>query len=123
MELTEALGCEPLALAQAAAVAGNSTLACRDYRDYFAGRRQQIGMETAGAPAAEVTWTLSWGRRNRCCLARWCGSCWSSSPFSTAAGFPEPSSARHPSPRTSADPLSAFVGGRPETRLGRVADP
>ncbi len=62
MELTEALGCEPLALAQAAAVIGNSTLACRDYRDYFARRRQQIGMETAGAPAAEVTWTLSLGQ-------------------------------------------------------------
>ena len=87
MELTEALGCEPLALAQAAAVIGNSTLACRDYRDYFAGRCQQIGMETAGASAAEVTWTLSLGQAE------------------------------------SLLPCPAFVGGRPETRLGRVADP
>ena len=62
MELAEELGCEPLALAQASAVIGNSTLACRDYRDYFAGRRQQIGMEAAGASATEVTWTLSLGQ-------------------------------------------------------------
>lgn len=62
MELAEELGCEPLALAQASAVIGNSTLACRDYRDYFVRRRQQIGMEVADAPAAEVTWTLSLGQ-------------------------------------------------------------
>ena len=43
IDLIEALGREPLALAQAASVVANSTLACRDYRDYFARRRQQIG--------------------------------------------------------------------------------
>ena len=43
IDLIEALGREPLALGQASSVVANSTLACRDYRDYFARRRQQIG--------------------------------------------------------------------------------
>jgi tetratricopeptide (TPR) repeat protein len=63
IDLIEALGREPLALAQAAAVIANSTLACRDYRDYFVRRRQQIGVSAGGAPsAASVTWTLSLGQ-------------------------------------------------------------
>ena len=41
----------------------NSTLACRDYRDYFARRRQQIGVAAGEVPsAAAVTWTLSLGQ-------------------------------------------------------------
>src|SRR6266704_2768425 len=63
IDLIEALGREPLALAQAASVVANSTLACRDYRDYFARRRQQIGMAAGDVPsAAAVTWTLSLGQ-------------------------------------------------------------
>ncbi len=63
IDLIEALGREPLALAQAAAVIANSALACRDYRDYFARRRQQIGVGTGEVPsAASVTWTLSLGQ-------------------------------------------------------------
>ncbi len=63
IDLIEALGREPLALAQAAAVVANSTLACRDYRDYFARRRQQIGVAAGEvASAAAVTWTLSLGQ-------------------------------------------------------------
>ncbi|MGH3152143.1 MAG: tetratricopeptide repeat protein [Streptosporangiaceae bacterium] len=63
IDLIEALGREPLALAQAAAVIANSTLACRDYRDYFARRRQQIGVAAGEVPsAASVTWTLSLGQ-------------------------------------------------------------
>ena len=63
IDLIEALGREPLALAQAASVVANSTLACRDYRDYFARRRQQIGMAAGEVPsAAAVTWTLSLGQ-------------------------------------------------------------
>jgi tetratricopeptide (TPR) repeat protein len=55
IDLVEDLGREPLALAQASAVIASSALTCRDYRDYFARRRQQI----AEAPAAAVTWTFS----------------------------------------------------------------
>ena len=63
IDLIEALGREPLALAQAASVVANSTLACRDYRDYFGRRRQQIGVAAGEVPsAAAVTWTLSLGQ-------------------------------------------------------------
>jgi len=63
IDLIEALGREPLALAQAAAVVANSTLACRDYRDFFARRRQQIGVAAGEvSSAASVTWTLSLGQ-------------------------------------------------------------
>ena len=63
IDLIEGLGREPLALAQAAAVVANSALACRDYRDYFARRRQQIGVAAGEVPsAASVTWTLSLGQ-------------------------------------------------------------
>jgi tetratricopeptide (TPR) repeat protein len=63
IDLIDALGREPLALAQAAAVIANSNLACRDYRDYFARRRQQIGVAAGEVPsAASVTWTLSLGQ-------------------------------------------------------------
>ena len=63
IDLIEALGREPLALGQAASVVANSSLACRDYRDYFARRRQQIGVAAGEVPsAAAVTWTLSLGQ-------------------------------------------------------------
>src|ERR1700749_646769 len=63
IDLIEALGREPLAPAQAASVVANSPLACRDYRDYFARRRQQIGVAAGEVPsAAAVTWTLSLGQ-------------------------------------------------------------
>ena len=63
IDLVETLGREPLALAQASAVIANSTLACRDYRDYFVRRRQQIEAAAGEVPpAAMVTWTLSLGQ-------------------------------------------------------------
>jgi tetratricopeptide (TPR) repeat protein len=63
IDLIEALGREPLALSQAASVVANSTLTCRDYRDYFARRRQQIKVAAGEVPsAAMVTWTLSLGQ-------------------------------------------------------------
>jgi tetratricopeptide (TPR) repeat protein len=63
IDLIEALGREPLALAQAGAVIANSKLGCREYRDYFARRRQQLGVAAGEVPsAASVTWTLSLGQ-------------------------------------------------------------
>ncbi len=63
IDLIEALGREPLALAQASAVVANSALACRDYRDHFIRRRRQIEAAAGGVPpAAMVTWTLSLGQ-------------------------------------------------------------
>ena len=60
IDLVEAVGCEPLALAQARAVIAVSGLSYQDYRGYFLRRREQLA-ETAGASrsAASVTWTLS----------------------------------------------------------------
>ena len=63
IELIEDLGREPLALAQAVSVVANSTLTCRDYREYFAHRWQEVGVVAGEAgSAAMVTWTLSMGQ-------------------------------------------------------------
>jgi len=60
IDLIETLGCEPLALAQAASVVASSNLTCRDYRDFFLGRRAQIWTGADEMPsAAMVTWILS----------------------------------------------------------------
>ena len=62
-DLIEALGREPLAVAQVSSVLANSHLSYRHDRDYFARRRQQIGMAAGEVPsAAAVTWTLSLGQ-------------------------------------------------------------
>ena len=60
VDLLEDLGREPLALAQASATIANSGLTCRDYRDLFARRKDQIARALGGEPSAKaVTWTLS----------------------------------------------------------------
>jgi tetratricopeptide (TPR) repeat protein len=60
VDLVEDLGCEPLALAQAAAVIAGSAQSCRDYREQFARRRDELaGMAGGRLPPAGVTWTLS----------------------------------------------------------------
>jgi tetratricopeptide (TPR) repeat protein len=72
VDLVQDLGHEPLALAQASAVIASSALSCRDYRDLFAGRREQLTEAAAGLPpaagprpaaglppAASVTWAMS----------------------------------------------------------------
>jgi tetratricopeptide (TPR) repeat protein len=60
IDLVETLGCEPLALAQAASVVASSSLTCRDYRDFFISRRGQLWAGADEVPsAAMVTWVLS----------------------------------------------------------------
>jgi tetratricopeptide (TPR) repeat protein len=60
IDLVRDLGCEPLALAQASVVIASSALSCREYRDYFVRRREQVtGTAGDGPPAAAVTWTFS----------------------------------------------------------------
>jgi hypothetical protein len=66
IDLVKDLGCEPLALAQASAVIASSALSCRDYRDYFVRRREQLtdavrwdGAAGGEPSAAAVTWTFS----------------------------------------------------------------
>jgi hypothetical protein len=124
MELADELRCEPPALAQAASVVANSTLACRDYRDYFARTRQQMGADPDEVPAAEVTWTLSLGQAE-----------------SLLPGMPVrlvlilvavPDGHGIPGAVLSAPSVTAYMGGSadpsspaadPEARLGRAAGP
>jgi tetratricopeptide (TPR) repeat protein len=66
IDLVEDLGCEPLALAQASSVIASSALSCRDYRDFFARRRETLAEGAAGPmPAAAVTWTFSFEQAER----------------------------------------------------------
>ena len=59
IDLVETLGREPLALGQAAAAIASSNLTCRDYRELFIQRRDQIWAAADDIPsAAMVTWTL-----------------------------------------------------------------
>ena len=54
------LSCDPLALAQASATIASSGVNCRDYREIFATRREQIAEASGEQPAAKaVTWTLA----------------------------------------------------------------
>jgi tetratricopeptide (TPR) repeat protein len=60
VDLTEELGCDPLALAQASAAIASAGISCRDYHDLYIKRREQIaGVSGAGPAAMAVTWTLS----------------------------------------------------------------
>jgi tetratricopeptide (TPR) repeat protein len=60
IDLVETLGREPLALGQASAAIASSNLTCRDYRDFFVQRQQEIWAGADEIPsAAAVTWILS----------------------------------------------------------------
>jgi tetratricopeptide (TPR) repeat protein len=60
VDLVEAVGGEPLALTQASATIMNSELTCRDYRELFDRRKDQLAAAASAEPAARsVTWTLS----------------------------------------------------------------
>ena len=60
VDLVQELSCDPLALAQASATIASSGVNCRDYRDIFATRREQIAEASGEQPAAKaVTWTLA----------------------------------------------------------------
>ena len=59
IDLVETLSNEPLALSQASAVVASSNLTCRDYRDLFLQRRDEIWAGAEEIPsAATVTWVL-----------------------------------------------------------------
>ena len=59
IDLAGELGCEPAALAQAAAVIISTGIRCREYRDYFTGRRAQPAAGGEPTAAAGLTWTVS----------------------------------------------------------------
>jgi tetratricopeptide (TPR) repeat protein len=60
IDLVNAMGVEPAALAQASAVIASSTLSCQSYQDYFIRWRDHLA-GSAGAPplASAVTWPVS----------------------------------------------------------------
>ncbi|MGH3152142.1 MAG: tetratricopeptide repeat protein, partial [Streptosporangiaceae bacterium] len=59
IDLVETLGREPLALGQAAAVIASSNLTCRDYRELFLQRRDEIWTGADEIPsAAMVSWIV-----------------------------------------------------------------
>ncbi len=59
IDLVETLAREPLALGQASAAVASSNLTCRDYRDLFLQRRDEIWAGAEEIPsAATVTWVL-----------------------------------------------------------------
>jgi tetratricopeptide (TPR) repeat protein len=59
IDLAETVGREPLALGQASAVVASSNLTCRDYRDLFLQRRDEVWFGAEEIPsAATVTWIL-----------------------------------------------------------------
>jgi len=64
LDLVTDLECEPLALAEASAVISESTLTCRDYRGYFARRRDQLAEGGTIAPAG-VCWTFGFEQAGR----------------------------------------------------------
>jgi tetratricopeptide (TPR) repeat protein len=59
IDLIEDLNCQPIALAQATAVIGNSWMTCADYRERFYSRSADLTGSAGRPPAAGVTWTLS----------------------------------------------------------------
>ncbi len=66
VELAQELDLEPVALAQASAVIAGSPLTCREYRDHFGRRREQLAQSSGAWPAAAaVTWTLSLDRADQ----------------------------------------------------------
>jgi tetratricopeptide (TPR) repeat protein len=65
IDLIQDLNCQPLALAQATAVIGNSWLKCVDYRDRFYQRSADLTPALGRPPAAGVTWTLSYELADR----------------------------------------------------------
>jgi tetratricopeptide (TPR) repeat protein len=60
VDLADDLAGDPLALTQASAAIGASGVSCRDYRDIFAKRREELTGAGGRPPAPNaVTWTLS----------------------------------------------------------------
>jgi tetratricopeptide (TPR) repeat protein len=59
IDLIEDLNCQPIALAQATAVIGNSWMTCAGYRERFYNRSAELTGSAGRPPAAGVTWTLS----------------------------------------------------------------
>jgi hypothetical protein len=67
LDLAEALGCLPIALAQAAALIADAQLDCRQYHGQFDGRWQAMGIgpDSGYAATVAVTWSLALDRSDQ----------------------------------------------------------
>jgi tetratricopeptide (TPR) repeat protein len=59
IDLAADLGCDPAALAQAAAVIASTGISCREYRGYFVQRQAEAGGNCDPPAAAWFTWTAA----------------------------------------------------------------
>jgi tetratricopeptide (TPR) repeat protein len=60
IDLVNAMGVEPAALAQASAVIASSAMSCQSYQEYFVRWREYLASSAAGVPlASAVTWPVS----------------------------------------------------------------
>jgi tetratricopeptide (TPR) repeat protein len=90
VDLVADLGCDPLALAQASAAITSSAITCRDYRDLFLRRREQIAEAVGVQPAAKaVTWTLSVERADQLSPGGLAQSCLALAVLLGCHGIPE----------------------------------
>jgi tetratricopeptide (TPR) repeat protein len=111
VDLVTDLGCDPLALAQASAAISSSAITCRDYRDLFLRRREQIAQAAGLQPAAKaVTWTLSVERAEQLSPGSHTQLCLAFAVLLGCGGIPETVFATRPA--------AEFIAGR-----GGQADP
>jgi tetratricopeptide (TPR) repeat protein len=90
VDLVADLGYDPLALAQASAAITSSAITCRDYRELFARRREQIAEAAGVQPTAKaVTWTLSVERADQLSPGGLAQSCLALAVLLGSHGIPE----------------------------------
>lgn len=112
VDLVQELSCDPLALAQASATIASSGVNCRDYREIFATRREQIGEASGEQPAAKaVTWTLAMECADELAPGGGAQLCLALAVLLGCRGIPEAV--------FSADAASEFIAG-PGTGAGRA---
>lgn len=118
VDLVADLGCDPLALAQASAAITSSAITCRDYRDLFLRRREQIAAALGVQPAAKaVTWTLSVERADQLSPGGLAQSCLALAVLLGCHGIPETVFAT----RAAAEFVTGPSGSRAGPRDARAA--
>ncbi len=118
VDLLEDLGREPLALAQASATIASSGLSCRDYRELFARRKEQIAQAIGGEPSAKaVTWTLSVEQADQLSSSRLAQSCLAMSVLLDCHGIP----GEVFSTPAACEFIEGHAGGTPDSKRTRKA--
>jgi hypothetical protein len=128
IDLAADLGCDPAALAQAAAVIASTGISCREYRGYFVQRQAEAGGGNCDPPAAAwFTWTAAASHAERLApgAGTWRllvpGGCWYWPRCSTSTASPS----RCSLPRPSAVPVRPghYMPAGSAAGAGRAAGP